>query len=233
MRILAAAGAHAAASLISAEAERAKQIALRPRDQSHAPKERHGQPLFKSQPARKAPRVVGQVFLSVVLAFEQRLRFTVILRCERSEPRRVRPRRSGRLLRGSTFGRAPQDDGYGSSFSRRGCIRVFANAISTKAIPNCRLPKKEGGGAPTGASSPEPAQPPVPPLAGKHWETTRRAPRRRSALAFRRSTAVKRRRFYPSTRSGPRFLEPPDADGRTLSGTSAASTSQTATWRPG
>ena len=46
------------------------------------------------------------------------------------------------------------------------------------------------------------------------------------ALAFRRPTAVMRRGFYPSTRLGPRFLELPDANGRTLSGASAASTSQ-------
>jgi hypothetical protein len=35
------------------------------------------------------------------------------------------------------------------------------------------------------------------------------------------------------TRSGPRFLESPDANGRTLSGTSAASTSQSGTRRTG
>jgi hypothetical protein len=38
--------------------------------------------------------------------------------------------------------------------------------------------------------------------------------------------------FLP-TRPGPRFLEPPDANGRTLSGTSAASTSQSGTRRTG
>ena len=45
------------------------------------------------------------------------------------------------------------------------------------------------------------------------------------ALAFRRSTAALRRGL---TRlgSGPRFLEPPDANGRTLSGASAAGTLQ-------
>src|SRR6202795_3722907 len=40
-------------------------------------------------------------------------------------------------------------------------------------------------------------------------------------------------RFLPSARLGPRFLEPPDANGRTLSGTSAASTSQSGTRRTG
>jgi hypothetical protein len=45
------------------------------------------------------------------------------------------------------------------------------------------------------------------------------------ALASRRPTADSER-FLPSARLGPRFLESPDANGRTLSGTSAASTSR-------
>ena len=40
-------------------------------------------------------------------------------------------------------------------------------------------------------------------------------------------------RFLASARLRPRFLEPPDANGRTLSGTSAASTSQSDTRRTG
>jgi hypothetical protein len=40
-------------------------------------------------------------------------------------------------------------------------------------------------------------------------------------------------RFLPSARLRPRFLEPPDANGRTLSGTSAASTSRSGTCRTG
>jgi hypothetical protein len=51
-------------------------------------------------------------------------------------------------------------------------------------------------------------------------------------LAFRRSSAVMRRDLLP-TRPGPRFLESPDANGRTLSGTSAASTSRSGTRRTG
>jgi len=39
--------------------------------------------------------------------------------------------------------------------------------------------------------------------------------------------------FHPGSASGPRFLEPPDASGRTLSGTSAASTLQSGTRRTG
>ena len=49
---------------------------------------------------------------------------------------------------------------------------------------------------------------------------------RGGALAFRRSTAVMRRGPYLELGSGPRFLESPDPNGRTLSGTSAASTWQ-------
>jgi hypothetical protein len=51
------------------------------------------------------------------------------------------------------------------------------------------------------------------------------------ALAFRRPTAASE--VLASARLGPRFLEPPDANGRTLSGTSAASTSQSDTRRTG
>jgi hypothetical protein len=52
------------------------------------------------------------------------------------------------------------------------------------------------------------------------------------ALAFRRPTAALAE-VLASARLGPRFLEPPDANGRTLSGTSAASTSQSGTCRTG
>jgi hypothetical protein len=51
------------------------------------------------------------------------------------------------------------------------------------------------------------------------------------ALAFRRPTAASE--VLASARLRPRFLEPPDANGRTLSGTSAASTSQSDTRRTG
>src|SRR3984957_3774885 len=51
------------------------------------------------------------------------------------------------------------------------------------------------------------------------------------ALAFRGPTAASE--VLASARLGPRFLEPPDANGRTLSGTSAASTSQSDTRRTG
>jgi hypothetical protein len=52
------------------------------------------------------------------------------------------------------------------------------------------------------------------------------------ALAFRRPAAASEV-FSTSARLRPRFLEPPDANGRTLSGTSAASTSRSGTRRTG
>jgi len=52
------------------------------------------------------------------------------------------------------------------------------------------------------------------------------------ALALRRPTAALPEVTLGSA-LGPRFLEPPDASGRTLSGTSAASTSQSGTCRTG
>src|SRR5580658_609350 len=59
-----------------------------------------------------------------------------------------------------------------------------------------------------------------------------RGPHGAGALAFRRPTAASEA-FSASARLRPRFLEPPDANGRTLSGTSAASTSQSGTRRTG
>ena len=53
-----------------------------------------------------------------------------------------------------------------------------------------------------------------------------RGTRSGGALAFRRPTAVMRRGTDLELGSGPRFLESPDPNGRTLSGTSAASTWQ-------
>jgi hypothetical protein len=59
-----------------------------------------------------------------------------------------------------------------------------------------------------------------------------RGPHGAGALAFRRPTAASEA-FSASARLRPRFLEPPDANGRTLSGTSAASTSRSGTRRTG
>src|SRR5580704_8897054 len=58
-----------------------------------------------------------------------------------------------------------------------------------------------------------------------------RGPHGAGALASRRPTAASE--VLASARLRPRFLEPPDANGRTLSGTSAASTSQSDTRRTG
>ena len=49
----------------------------------------------------------------------------------------------------------------------------------------------------------------------------------RDALASRRSTAALAEALTPQLSSGPRFLEPPGANGRTLPGASAASSSRT------
>jgi hypothetical protein len=59
-----------------------------------------------------------------------------------------------------------------------------------------------------------------------------RGPHGAGALAFRRPTAASEV-FQASARLRPRFLESPDANGRTLSGTSAASTSRSDTRRTG
>jgi len=93
-------------------------------------------------------------------------------------------------------------------------------------------PKKEGGGAPISAStgvrnrrdtkSPAlrraPFSPPSPACGGG----LRRGPARLSALHRGYIAEV----LQPRLGSGPRFLESPDPNGRTLSGTSAASTLQ-------
>jgi hypothetical protein len=61
-----------------------------------------------------------------------------------------------------------------------------------------------------------------------HPTALRARPRvQRDALAFRRSTAALAEALTPQLSSGPRFLEPPGANGRTLPGASAASSSQT------
>jgi hypothetical protein len=103
-----------------------------------------------------------------------------------------------------------------------------------KSIPKKLLPKKEGR-----RSADRRVQDP-------HREAMRRAsfllppftggprspgPHGAGALAFRRPTAASE--VLASARLRPRFLEPPDANGRTLSGTSAASTSQSGTRRTG
>jgi hypothetical protein len=88
----------------------------------------------------------------------------------------------------------------------------------------CRLRIKEGGRAPTGATF--------------HWPCSAEhgsAPHQRmlpsarasGALASRRPTAALAEAVTPRLSSGPRFLKSPGANGRTLPGVSAASSSRT------
>jgi hypothetical protein len=79
---------------------------------------------------------------------------------------------------------------------------------------------KEGGGAPNGA-------PRLPRLDAQARPRPVKWAARLSALLRGHAPGL-----HP-TRPGPRFLESPDANGRTLSGTSAASTSQSGTCRTG
>ena len=88
-------------------------------------------------------------------------------------------------------------------------------------LPDVFAPQKEGGGAPNGAPT-----------------SCRAAMRGRSRGPINKRDrspfgAPPRSCAGNPTRPGPRFLESPDANGRTLSGTSAASTSQSGTRRTG
>jgi hypothetical protein len=80
---------------------------------------------------------------------------------------------------------------------------------------------KQGGGAPNGA-------PQLPRLDAQ----ARPRPDKRDRSPFGAPPRSCAGISFP-TRPGPRFLESPDANGRTLSGTSAASTSQSGTRRTG
>jgi hypothetical protein len=108
-------------------------------------------------------------------------------------------------------------------------IRVFLHAIQ-ESLPRTDgrpciasqdvFAPKEGGGAPNGA-------PRLPRLDAQARPRPDKRTARLSALLRGHAPG-----FLP-TRPGPRFLESPDANGRTLSGTSAASTSQSGTCRTG
>jgi len=87
-------------------------------------------------------------------------------------------------------------------------------------FPKTSLLPQEGGGAPNGA-------PRLPRLDAQARPRPNKRTARLSALLRGHAPG-----FLP-TRPGPRFLESPDANGRTLSGTSAASTSQSGTRRTG
>jgi hypothetical protein len=120
----------------------------------------------------------------------------------------------------------------------------FAHAKKSQA-KECRqkiLPskRKKGGGAPISASTGKPhreAMRRASVLRSSNYGRTRPGlmspePHGAGALAFRRPTAAFRR-GHPRFGLRPRFLESPDASGRTLSGTSAASTSRSGTRRTG
>jgi hypothetical protein len=105
------------------------------------------------------------------------------------------------------------------SFSRRNRARVLPTK-ATKLLP----PKIRGGGAPKRRNCP------VGPRHASDVAIRMRFGRRprvqRNALAFRRSTAALIR-LLPLTQLRAAFLEPPGANGRTLPGASAASSSRT------
>jgi hypothetical protein len=115
----------------------------------------------------------------------------------------------------------------------------FAHATKSQAKKRHRQSpplKKKGGGAPIGAHSKSRiekrhgAHPVSRPPFSERTEAARTSRSGRARLsAPHRGTSPG---FIPA-RLGPRFLEPPDASGRTLSGTSAASTSQSDTCRTG
>jgi hypothetical protein len=117
-------------------------------------------------------------------------------------------------------------------------FRTRALLNATKSLPKKLLPSKQkGGGAPKGAprcriekrcgarpvSVPQIRTGGPRPLAAS-WRGRARlsAPHRGTSPGF-----------WPGSALGPRFLESPDASGRTLSGTSAASTSRSDTRRTG
>jgi len=108
-----------------------------------------------------------------------------------------------------------------NSFSRRDARPRFANNEANSQSPR----KKEGIRAPRGASNQCPRH------TGRRCRLPMRGARKRAksrgALAFRRSTAALAEALTPWLSSGPRFLELPGANGRTLPGASAASTSRT------
>ena len=109
----------------------------------------------------------------------------------------------------------------GSSFTlaKKACLERTGGDVF--ASQRCLCSPKEGGGAPNGAPIPVAA-----PRCGRRGRGPISGTARLSALLRGHAPGT-------PTRPGPRFLEPPDANGRTLSGTSAASTSQSGTRRTG
>jgi len=124
----------------------------------------------------------------------------------------------------------PQCQTANPAMTTQNCIPAmrFASGSSftfQKSLPRTdgrrlSLLPKEGGGAPNGA-------PRLPRLVALARPRPDKRAARLSALLRGHAPG-----FLP-TRPGPRFLESPDANGRTLSGTSAASTSRSGTRRTG
>ena len=210
-RVVAAACALPAARLVGAEAERSQQIALRAPDQIVAHAQWTRQPLFEREPPRKASRAYG------------------------SSPRHG-------LM---SFARCPFAT-CAYPLSRCGCAPEFclrqekpSQKASPKSIPKKTPPLKEGRRSAEKRTNQEPHRKDAAhvlsclPTAGGPRPRTHRAVdlNGAGALAFRRPTAASE--VLASARLRPRFLEPPDANGRTLSGTSAASTSRSGTRRTG
>ncbi len=212
LRVGAAAGARPAAPLVGAEAERSQQIALRPPDQIDARRQWALQPLFEREPPRKASR--------------------------RSSPRHglvFSPRRQIE----------PGDDAFlrsrdaPSHPSLAHPTKKHVKAKPRKATTTPPLKRREAGRreARTGSRIEKRcgARPfSCPPFAedrgpGLHKALDLLERARSPCGALPRHSP----RFYSRLGFRPRFLEPPDANGRTLSGTSAASTSRSGTRRTG
>jgi hypothetical protein len=241
--LVAAALAVPAAALVGAGPKRSQQVGLHPPDPRNARAERNRQPLFERAPAGKAALadvhgIPPSFFIPPRDSGEGRT-----IRSSRSERRMVGGARAATILlrrQQSFISEAPSTTlrvvplprfaGADARFRSRDAPShpSFASRFK-KALPTTS-PHKEGRrSADKRLTGVRPA------AATKACLRMRRAPSPRSTrtardlrsgtLAFRRSTAIMRRGL---TRlgSGPRFLEPPDPNGSTLSGTSAASTSQ-------
>ena len=102
------------------------------------------------------------------------------------------------------------------AFRARVILQAAREALPRTHAGPFKYERRKGSGAPNGAS-----------ISDSRASMRRHSRGHLRPHAFRRSTAVFCRGFHTSTRPGPRFLESPDPNGRTLSGASAVSTSQT------
>jgi hypothetical protein len=141
--VVAAALPPAAAPLVAAVPERSDQVGLCAPDQRDALTERNRQPLFERVPSGKASFAVTQFLLSFAVIRRPEMRFwSVILRRERSEPRRTtagapqpHPSRAA--------SRPPQGEEERASnliLAARFCDRALPRHCK-KALPNLLPPK--------------------------------------------------------------------------------------------